>query len=45
MREAVAQVEEYMDKRAGVLVATANAEMLMRATQDAELKDMTGLRW
>ena len=40
MREAVAQVEEYMDKRAGVLVATANAEMLMRATQDAELKDI-----
>jgi N-acetylglucosaminyldiphosphoundecaprenol N-acetyl-beta-D-mannosaminyltransferase len=40
MREAVEQVEEYMEQRTGVLVATANAEMLMRAAQDAELKDI-----
>lgn len=37
MQEAVAQVEQYMDEHAGVLVATANAEMIMRATQDAAL--------
>ncbi len=37
MHEAVAQVEQYMDERAGVLVATANAEMIMMATQDAAL--------
>lgn len=37
MAEAVAQVENYMDERAGVLIATANAEMIMRATHDAEL--------
>ena len=37
MQEAVAQVEQYMDERSGVLVATANAEMIMRATQDAAL--------
>ncbi|HBT79151.1 MAG TPA: glycosyltransferase [Selenomonas sp.] len=40
MREAVRQVEQYMDEKAGVLVATANAEMLMRATYDQELKDI-----
>ena len=37
MAEAVAQVEKYMDERAGVLIATANAEMILRATQDAAL--------
>lgn len=37
MTEAVAQVENYMDEHAGVLIATANAEMIMRATHDAEL--------
>lgn len=37
MAEAVAQIENYMDERAGVLIATANAEMIMRATHDAEL--------
>ena len=37
MNEAVAQVENYMDERAGVLIATANAEMIMRATHDEEL--------
>jgi len=40
MREAVEQVEEYMERRSGVLVATANAEMLMRAAQDAALKEI-----
>lgn len=38
MPQAVAQVEEYMDERKNVLIATANAEMIMRATHDAELK-------
>lgn len=38
MPEAVAAVAAYMDMRAGVMVATANAEMIMRATQDAELR-------
>ena len=37
MEEAVAQVETYMDEMCGVLVATANAEMIMRATHDHEL--------
>ena len=37
MAEAVARVENYMDERAGVLIATANAEMIMRATHDPEL--------
>lgn len=37
MQQAVAVVEKFMDERAGVLVATANAEMIMRATHDAEL--------
>ncbi len=37
MSEAVAAVESYMDARAGVMVATANAEMIMRATKDAAL--------
>ena len=38
MPEAVAAVEYYMDARAGVTVATANAEMIMRATKDGELR-------
>ncbi|WP_415945028.1 WecB/TagA/CpsF family glycosyltransferase [Selenomonas montiformis] len=37
MDEAVSRVEAYMDQRAGVMIATANAEMIMRATKDAEL--------
>ena len=40
MPEAVAAVESYMDARAGVTVATANAEMIMRATKDAALRDV-----
>lgn len=37
MPEAVASVCTYMDDRAGVMIATANAEMIMRATHDPEL--------
>ena len=40
MAQAVAQVEGYMDERKNVLIATANAEMIMRATHDEELKDI-----
>ena len=40
MAQAVAQVEGYMDDRKNVLIATANAEMIMRATHDEELKDI-----
>ena len=40
MAQAVAQVEGYMDERKNVLIATANAEMIMRATHDTELKDI-----
>ena len=40
MPEAVAAVEYYMDARAGVTVATANAEMIMRATKDAAMRDV-----
>lgn len=38
MAEAVNVVRRAMDARAGVMVATANAEMLMRATHDEELR-------
>ena len=38
MAEAVDVVRRDMDTRAGVMVATANAEMLMRATHDEELR-------
>ena len=37
MAEAVAAVRSYMDEPAGVMIATANAEMIMRATHDREL--------
>lgn len=40
MAQAVAQVESYMDEKKNVLIATANAEMIMRATHDTELKDI-----
>ena len=40
MAQAIAQVEGYMDERKNVLIATANAEMIMRATHDTELKDI-----
>ncbi len=38
MADAVNLVEKYMDDRANVIVATANAEMLMNATRDTDLK-------
>lgn len=37
MQQAVEQVEQYIDSKEPVLVATANAEMIMRATHDSEL--------
>lgn len=37
MSEAVAVVESFIDKRAGALIATANAEMIMNASRDEEL--------
>ena len=40
MAQAVAQVEGYMDEKKNVLIATANAEMIMRATHDEELKNI-----
>lgn len=40
MAEAVAQVQDYMDEKKNVLIATANAEMIMRATHDKELQDI-----
>ena len=40
MQEAVEQVEKYIEERNPVLIATANAEMLMRATYDEELKSI-----
>ena len=40
MAEAVAHVTEAMDVRANVMIATANAEMIMRATHDEELRDI-----
>lgn len=40
MAEAVARAEHYIDTSANALVATANAEMIMRATHDAELKNI-----
>ncbi|MFA6848848.1 MAG: WecB/TagA/CpsF family glycosyltransferase [Selenomonadaceae bacterium] len=38
MEEAVETVERYMDKNAGAFIATANAEMIMMATRDSELR-------
>lgn len=38
MAEAVRRVQGYIQKRKSRLIATANAEMLMRATTDMELK-------
>ena len=38
MAEAVARAEQYMDEKTCVMIATANAEMILRATHDAELK-------
>ena len=38
MQEAIERVENFFEERRPVIVATANAEMLMRATHDEELK-------
>lgn len=38
MADAVNLIEKYMDDKANVIIATANAEMLMNATRDADLK-------
>ena len=40
MQEAVAEAEKFMDGTAPRLIATANAEMIMRATHDDELKNI-----
>ena len=40
MREAIGRVESFFEERKPVIVATANAEMLMRATHDEELKNI-----
>jgi len=40
MEEAVTVVEKYIDEKAGALVATANAEMIMMANKDQELKQI-----
>ncbi|WP_313991641.1 WecB/TagA/CpsF family glycosyltransferase [uncultured Selenomonas sp.] len=40
MAEAVTAVRRYMDTRTGVMIATANAEMIMRATRDPALRDI-----
>ena len=38
MADAVNLIEKYMDDKANVIIATANAEMLINATRDADLK-------
>ena len=40
MAEAVTAVRRYMDTRMSVMIATANAEMIMRATHDPALRDI-----
>ena len=40
MNEALEQIEKYFEDRKPVMIATANAEMLMRATHDEELKNI-----
>lgn len=40
MSEAVNKAESFMDSKTPHLIATANAEMIMRATQDTELKEI-----
>ena len=40
MAEAVAQVEGFIEEGKPVLIATANAEMIMRATKDEELREI-----
>lgn len=38
MEEAVAQAEVYMEQKTVALIATANAEMIMRAVEDDRLR-------
>ena len=40
MCQAVERVQQFIDEKKNALVATANAEMLMRTTTDGELKDI-----
>ena len=40
MQGALDRIESFFEERKPVIVATANAEMLMRATQDEELKNI-----
>lgn len=40
MGEAVKRIQTFIEERTSVLIATANAEMLMRATYDRELKNI-----
>ncbi|MBQ1510477.1 MAG: WecB/TagA/CpsF family glycosyltransferase [Selenomonadaceae bacterium] len=40
MAEAVDKADQFMEEKACVLIATANAEMIMRATHDKELRDI-----
>lgn len=40
MAETVARIESYLEAGEPRLIATANAEMIMRATKDQELKDI-----
>lgn len=40
MSEAVAQVQKFIEEKKNAMVATANAEMLMRTTTDSELKEI-----
>ena len=40
MAEAVEQVESCIEAKTGAIIATANAEMIMRATHDAELMEI-----
>lgn len=40
MQEAVERVQQFIKEKKTALVATANAEMLMRAAADSELKDI-----
>ena len=40
MKEAVLQILEYIKNKKAVLVATANAEMIMNANRDPELKQV-----
>ena len=40
MREAVAQVQRFIDDKENALIATANAEMIMNAQHDAALREI-----